>query len=129
MLCTSFTVSALYAIQSRLTSYHKIISDSYISPHFIHNSTLGGLKNQLLKFNGCPIRSHSIGLEKLRTVFVFALAHLEGPPLALFCFNGNYNGKTAKILLADSQMEINGQIWPKWPSGQNGQNDFLPFSH
>ena len=90
MLCTSFTVSALYAIQSRLTSYHKIISDSYISPHFIHNSTLGGLKNQLLKFNGCPIRSHSIGLEKLRTVFVFALAHLEGPQ-AFFCSNGNYN--------------------------------------
>ena len=47
-----------------------------------------------------PEFRNSIGQEKLRTVFVFALAHLEGPPLALFCFNGNYNGKTAKNLFS-----------------------------
>ena len=64
----------------------RFIYFSSFHPQF-HNR---GSKKQLLKFNGCPIRSHSIGLEKLRTVFVFALAHLEGP-LAFFCSNGNYN--------------------------------------
>ena len=54
----------------------------------IVNVRLGGLafnrkKNESKKFNGCPILSQAIGQEKLKTVFVFALAHLEGPPPSL----------------------------------------------
>ena len=47
-------------------------------------------KNESQKFNGCPILSQAIGQEKLRTVFVFALAHLEGPPQAFAGYNSKF---------------------------------------
>ena len=33
---------------------------------------------------GCPVKSHSIAHEKLRTALVFGLAQLEGPPMLAF---------------------------------------------
>ena len=49
-----------------------------------------------------PLESHSIGLEKLRTVFVFALAHLEGPPPELVSvLMGILMGKWQKIVFGD----------------------------
>ena len=47
-------------------------------------------KNESQNFNGCPILSLAIGQEKLRTVFVFALAHLEGPPQAFAGYNSKF---------------------------------------
>ena len=56
-------------------------------------STWGSQKHYFLKFNGCPILSQVIGIEMLRTLFVSALAHLEGPPQAYAFFNGDIGGK------------------------------------
>ena len=53
--------------------------------HYIRASRLQWGKNESQNFNGCRILSQAIGQEKLRTVFVFALAHLEGPPPSLRC--------------------------------------------
>ena len=50
---------------------------------------LGGLKKTKVKnLTGAP-SSHSIGQEKLRTVFVFAIAHLEGPHPAFAIVNSH----------------------------------------
>ena len=48
----------------------------------------GNFKGQ--KFDGCPILSHSIGQEKLRTVFVFEIGHLEGPHVAFAGHNSKF---------------------------------------
>ena len=64
----------------------------------LEDVTLGGTKkHQLLKFKVCHILSHSYGHEKLRTVFVFVLAHLEGPPQTYAVYNGDIGGKISKI--------------------------------
>ena len=54
-------------------------------------------KNESQNVDGCPILSQAIGHEKLRTVFVFALAHLEGPPQAYAFYNGDIGGEISKI--------------------------------
>ena len=69
-----------------------------VIPDRIGGFTSNEEKNESQTFNGCPIKSHSIGQEKLRTVFVFALAHLEGPPQAHAFYNGDINGKKSKKL-------------------------------
>ena len=50
----------------------------------------GAQKTKSKKINGCPIQSQAIGQEKLRTVFAFALAHLEGPPQAFAGYNSKF---------------------------------------
>ena len=73
----------------------------YIAParQYTHTNTmLGGTKKHpILKFNGCPIQSHFIGHEMLRTVFGIDVAHLEGPPQAYAFYNGNIECKNLKI--------------------------------
>ena len=56
----------------------------------IRASRLQWGKNESQNFNGCRILSQAIGQEKLRTVFVFALAHLEGPPQAFAGYNSKF---------------------------------------
>ena len=69
---------------------------------------MGKIKS--LKFNGCPIYSHFFCSKDFKTVFVFVLAQLEGPPQKNFGFNGNFNWKMTK--------KVNGQKslfqGPKW---------------
>ena len=38
-----------------------------------------------------PSKFHSYGHEKQRTVFVFEIACLEGPPQAYIFYNGDFN--------------------------------------
>ena len=53
-------------------------------------------KYELSKCNGCPIEYHFFCHKDFKTVFVFVLAQLEGPPQKIFGFNGNFNGKMTK---------------------------------
>ena len=46
---------------------------------------------------GALSNSHFFCHRDSRTVFVFVLAQLEGPPQIFFGFNGNFNGKMTKI--------------------------------
>ena len=65
----------------------------FFSSHSIYTSRGSRLqwgKSESQNFNGCPILSQAIGQEKLRTVFVFALAHLEGPPQAFAGYNSKF---------------------------------------
>ena len=57
----------------------------------IRGSRLQWEKNESQKFNGCPILSQAIGQEKLRTVFVFEIGHLEGPHVASTGHNSKFN--------------------------------------
>ena len=53
-------------------------------------------KYEIQNVGGCPILSQAIGNEKLRTVFVFAVAHLEGPPPGLHVLQWGYRWKNLK---------------------------------
>ena len=52
----------------------------------------GGQKHKSLKFDGCPMNSHFIGLGLLRTVFGIAVACREGPVPAFSCIAGDIAG-------------------------------------
>ena len=53
-------------------------------------------KNESENFDGCPILSQGIGIEMPRTVFVFVLAHLEGPPPGLRVLQWGYRWQNLK---------------------------------
>ena len=47
-------------------------------------------KYESQNFNGCSILSQAIGQEKLKTVFVFEIGHLEGPHVAFTGHNSKF---------------------------------------
>ena len=79
------------AAHKQAHSYERTMPHTNMSTQCrIRGSCLQWEKNESQKFNGCPILSQAIGQEKLRTVFVFALAHLEGPPQAFAGYNSKF---------------------------------------
>ena len=79
--------------------------DNYLCfEHFLNRgSRLQWEKNESQKFNGCPILSQAIGQEKLRTVFVFALVRLEGPPTPSLATIVNSNSKICKNQFSETK--------------------------
>ena len=55
---------------------------------------MGNSKSQ--KFDACPMNSHFIGLELLRTVFEIDVACREGPAPAFCCIAGDIAGGIPK---------------------------------
>ena len=85
-----------HPIQSKNTNFLTLIQQVKAT----YPNSLGGLKNTNFSNSTGAIsnpRSLVNGHEMLRTVFVFAIAHLEGPPQAYAFYNGDIGGKISKI--------------------------------